>query len=147
MRRMAAAAPLAALLLAGCAGAPDGAAPMSPRGEPLPESTFSRGPGASYRGLPVAGVLVLDADGCLRIDAEPGMLPAGLTDVVWPVGTTLRRLASGEAEVVWSDGSIAARAGERIQASGGAGADSDLAGPCVDPARAFTLEAIYSTGR
>ena len=146
MRRLVAAASLAALL-AGCAGVPDGPAPTSSPGEPLPESTFSRGPGASYRGLPVTGVLVLDADGCLRLDAEPGMLPSGRTDVVWPAGTTLRRLSSGEAEVVWSDGSLAARTGDRIQASGGAGADADEAGPCVDPARAFTLEAIYSTGR
>jgi len=48
--------------------------------------------------------------------------------------------------VVWSDGTLAARTGDYIRASGAVGASAS--GPCFDAgAQAFTLEAIYSTGR
>jgi hypothetical protein len=129
-------------LLAGCGGAAGDQVPTSTPGDPLPESTFVPGPSASYRGLILTGLLVLDDDGCVRLDADAGsMTGAGPTDIAWPVGTTLRTLGPGRAEVLWPDGTVVARTGERMRASGGAGSSADP-GPCLDPDEAFTLEAV-----
>ncbi|MFC6237415.1 hypothetical protein [Longivirga aurantiaca] len=134
------AVPLGALLLAAC-GTSGSPTPTFTPGDPLPESKFVPGPNASYMGLVLTGELVLGPDGCLRLDPVPASMASGVTDILWPVGTTLRMLPSGQGEVVWPDGTVVATTGEQFSASGGF-TSHRAEPPCIGDGGAFQLEAV-----
>jgi hypothetical protein len=134
------AASLGAMLLSACAtsGSPT---PTFTPGDPLPESNFVPGPSASYMGLVLTGELVLGADGCVRLDPVVGSMASGITDILWPVGTTLRALPTGQGEIVWPDGTVVATTGEQLSASGGF-TSHPAEPPCIGAGGVFQLEAV-----
>lgn len=94
-------------------------------------------PGDSVRALSVTGRLVLDADGCLRLQPDDG---SGPLTPVWPTGHVL------VGDTVGSPGDTSsARVGGQVTLGGGSGAEHDDS-PCggSDEAPAFEVDQVIS---
>jgi hypothetical protein len=115
-RRLATALTLAAVLLtAACGGGPDpggdettsaqGAEVFFPRQQAGGESMMAE----------VSGTLVLDDEGCLRIEEHPGHTD---TVPIWPAGFELDT-SGDEVSVLDEEGQVAATVGEKVYMGGG----------------------------